>query len=201
MKLRKLLLMLLLFVASRGWCQLVVNEIMTSNLDVCLDPSWNYGGWVELYNTGTDPIPLQGLYISDDPTDLQQFCLPASAGTIPAQGFGCIWFDHHDVYRSAWQVPFKMDAEGGALYLSDAEGHVVLSIDYPPATPRCSWARTTDVTGDWSWTANPTPADSGAAIHSRYTPRCESVRGQTALPLSAAVRPWKRCPASSNGSV
>lgn len=163
MKLRKLLLMLLLFVASRGWCQLVVNEIMTSNLDVCLDPSWNYGGWVELYNTGTDPIPLQGLYISDDPTDLQQFCLPASAGTIPAQGFGCIWFDHHDVYRSAWQVPFKMDAEGGALYLSDAEGHVVLSIDYPPATPRCSWARTTDVTGDWSWTANPTPAASNAA--------------------------------------
>lgn len=163
MKLRRLLLMLLLLVAGRGWCQLVVNEIMTSNLDVCLDPSWNYGGWVEFCNTGTEDIALQGLYLSDDPANPFLFPLPASAGTIPAHGFGCIWFDHHDIYRAAWQVPFKMDAEGGTLYLSDAQGHPVLTIDYPPATPRCSWARTVDVTGDWSWTATPTPAASNAS--------------------------------------
>ena len=35
---------------------LVVNEIMPANIDVCMDPSMNYGSWIELYNTSAQDI-------------------------------------------------------------------------------------------------------------------------------------------------
>lgn len=162
MKLRILLLSVASLIASNVWPQLVVNEVMTSNLDVCLDPSWNYGGWIELYNSGMEDFNLQGIYVSDDENNLKRFRLPAAAGKIPAKGFGCIWFDHYDWLSATAQVPFKLDAEGGIVYLSDAQGNIILSINYPAAMPRCSWARVVDVSGDWSWTANPTPATSNS---------------------------------------
>jgi len=31
--------------------QVVINEIQVANVDMYIDPSFNYGSWVELYNT------------------------------------------------------------------------------------------------------------------------------------------------------
>ena len=33
--------------------KLVINEIMARNIDMMMDPSFNYGGWIELYNPNT----------------------------------------------------------------------------------------------------------------------------------------------------
>ena len=27
-----------------------INEVMSANVDQFIDPSWNYGGWIEVYN-------------------------------------------------------------------------------------------------------------------------------------------------------
>ena len=35
---------------------LVINEVMTANIDMFLDPSFNYGNWIELYNTSNEDI-------------------------------------------------------------------------------------------------------------------------------------------------
>ena len=138
---------------------ILVNEIQSANLDLFLDPSWNYGGWVELYNTTDTPISLSGFYVSDDPGNLRQHCLHPSVGSLPAHGFLCLWFDHHDRYCLS-QVDDKLDLDGGTFYLSDESGQLVLSQEYPPAVARCSYARTTDGGGQWSMCATPTPAAS-----------------------------------------
>ena len=52
--------------------KLVVNEIMASNIDMMLDPSYNYGGWIELYNPTSSAISLNGLYISWDKNNLKK---------------------------------------------------------------------------------------------------------------------------------
>ena len=53
------------FINAQQTSSIIINEVMSSNIDVYLDPSQNYGGWVELYNTSSKSIPLGGLYISD----------------------------------------------------------------------------------------------------------------------------------------
>lgn len=140
---------------------ILVNEIQSANLDLFLDPSWNYGGWVELYNTTDNRISLAGFYVSDDPENLLKHRLHASVGSIPAHGFLNVWFDHHDRYCLT-QVDDKLDVDGGTFYLSDESGRLITYQEYPQAVARCSYARTSDGGPDWSMCATPTPAASNA---------------------------------------
>lgn len=141
---------------------LYINEIQVTNIDMFIDPSVNYGGWIELYNPTDTRISIVGYFISDDPYDLRKWKLPAGSGGVPANGYKNLWFDHYDTgnkysnvaYR---QIPFKLQYEGGAIYLSDTSGNLVASMTYPPAVLRCSYARLTDGSDDWGYTATPTP--------------------------------------------
>ena len=36
------------FQVSKAQTGLVINEIMARNIDTMIDPSFNYGGWIEL---------------------------------------------------------------------------------------------------------------------------------------------------------
>ena len=50
---------------------LIVNEIQVENIDQFVDPSWNFGGWVELYNPSSKPYRLRGCWVSDDVENLK----------------------------------------------------------------------------------------------------------------------------------
>lgn len=145
---------------TEGLESLVINEIQTSNIDMFVDPSFNYGGWIELYNPTSSKISLYGLYVSDDADNLKKFKLTPEAGIIPAKGFQTIWFDHYETKQS--QVNFKLDFDGGTIYLSDHDGNLLTSQDYPMAVARTSYARTTNGGASWGLTAQPTPAKSNA---------------------------------------
>lgn len=145
--------------------RLIINEIQVANIDGFLDPSNNYGGWIEFYNPTDTAVSLGSLYVSNDPTNLKMFRMPASEGTVPAHGFRNIWFDHYDTGNkysatALRQINFKLTYEGGTFYLSDRSGNLVLTQPYPPAIQRCSYARTTDGGDEWRWCATPTPAAS-----------------------------------------
>ena len=146
---------------------LTINEIQAANNDLFIDPSLNYGGWIEVYNPGDAETVLGGLYVSDDPSNPKKFRLPTEAGSVPAHGFKNIWFDHNSAdgsysSKAKSQVRFKLDVEGGTIILSDKYGKPMQSIDYPPATPRCSFARTRDGGSEWGTTSSPTPEKSNA---------------------------------------
>ena len=140
----------------------IFNEIQQSNLDMFLDPSFNFGGWVELYNSTDNPISLDGLYITDDPNNLQKMALHSDLhGIVPAHGFCTLWFDH----LSRWaprMMNFKLDCDGGNLYLSDENGTILSQLAYPPAITRTSYARTIDGGNIWNYTDQPTPTASNA---------------------------------------
>ena len=51
---------------------IVINEIQASNVDMFVDPSFNYGGWIELYNPTSSPVDLSRCFISDDATNLKK---------------------------------------------------------------------------------------------------------------------------------
>ncbi|MBO7660853.1 MAG: Ig-like domain-containing protein, partial [Bacteroidaceae bacterium] len=121
---------------------LVINEIMAANVDMFMDPSWNYGGFVELYNPSTEDAAIGKFYVSDDPANLKKCVLPSTMGKIPAKGFRTLWFDHSDRHAPT-QVNMKLDTDGGTIYISNCEGNIVAQQSYPPSMARISYARTT----------------------------------------------------------
>ncbi|MBP5772446.1 MAG: CotH kinase family protein, partial [Bacteroidaceae bacterium] len=134
---------------------IIINEVQQANVDMFIDPSFNYGGWIELYNSTDSEVTLDGLYISDDRG--HRMALTSSRhGTLPAKGFLALWFDHY-----SWWTPktlnFKLDTDGGYIAISDAQGTVLSQFNYPPAITRTSYARTTDGGNEWGYTDQPTP--------------------------------------------
>ena len=146
---------------------LIATEVNVANIDQTIDYSWNYGGWVELYNQSDKRISLRYLYISDDANDLKKFVLP-DLGVIEPQGYKCIFFDHNaadGVFgdQATKQVPFKLNTEGGQIFLSEDGRKPFLTIDYPTAIARCSWAKKDLSHDDWGYNGDPTPEDANNA--------------------------------------
>ena len=145
---------------SAQTASLQINEICPSNIDQWVDPSFNYGGWVELYNPTSTTIDITGWYLSDKKEKLQKAKVTQTT-TVPTKGFTTLWFDHYSKW-STQTIDMKLDCDGGKLYLSDAQGNLVTSLEYPEAISRCSWARTRDGGDTWNYCANPSPGKTNA---------------------------------------
>lgn len=140
--------------AQTAGTQLVINEICAANVDQWVDPSFNYGGWLEFYNPTSSAISITGWRISDDPDNLRKGKITQST-TVPAKGYKTVWFDSYHPRYSPKTIDMKLDVDGGTIYVSDAAGNLLLTQTYPIAVARCSWARTTDGGSDWKYCANP----------------------------------------------
>jgi hypothetical protein len=134
---------------------LVINEVMASNAGVVMSPATNFDSWIELYNPNTTAIDLAGMYLSRDPNNLTFWKMPQDIGKVPAKGFKVVWLGSNDIKSN--QAPFKLDCDGNTICLSDKNGQLITSVDYPMAMSRTAWARTTDGGDAWGWTATPTP--------------------------------------------
>ena len=134
---------------------LVINELMASNAGSVMSPAINFDSWIELYNPSDQPVNLSGMYLSDDASNLQLWKIPSGVGSVPAKGFKVIWLGSNDIKTT--QAPFHLDCDGGTIYLSDANGELLVSQVYPEALSRTAWARTTDGGDEWGWTSKPTP--------------------------------------------
>lgn len=134
---------------------LVINEIMASNVDQWISPAFNFDGWIELYNPTDEAVGINNFYFSDTPSNLKQWRAPGNMGIIPPHGYRLVWFDSGTLNRK--NTSFKLDTDGGTIYISDAKGNLLVQQDYPASMERVSYARTTDGGEEWSNTSNPTP--------------------------------------------
>ena len=141
-------------------CAIIINELMAANVGTVMSPAYNFDSWIELYNPTEQSIKLAGMYLSGRPNALTYWQLPANIGSIPAKGYKVVWLGSNDILET--QAPFHLDCDGGTIYLSDQNGQLVTSANYPEAMSRTSWARKTDGGDEWGWTASPTPGASNA---------------------------------------
>ena len=135
-----------------------ITEVMVANIDCFLSPAGNFDGWAEFYNSSVDDYPLAGCYLSDDAADPAKWKCPDTMPAIPARGWLVVWFDSNGI--AATQPPFKLDAKGGTVILSDREQRKVVSLDYPKSVQRASWAM---MDGEWSYTSQPTPGEANTS--------------------------------------
>ena len=123
---------MLFFVSLPGYGDergLYINEIQVANVDMFIDPSYNYGGWIEIYNPTDTATSLNGIVLrhTDAEGVVKTRILTTDNGKVPAGGFKNIWFDHNfaDGFYGPYakgQIPFKMDADGGFIELLKSNG-------------------------------------------------------------------------------
>lgn len=94
---------------------LVLNELMADNVSTITDEAGEHEDWIELYNRGTAPLSLAGLYLSDDPTDPWAFALPDRA-LAPGEHL-LVWCDG-DTAQGPLHAPFALSRQGETVVLA-----------------------------------------------------------------------------------
>ena len=150
---------------------LIFTEVCVANIDQTIDYSNNYGSWVEVYNPTSRSISLDGWYISDDAMNLMKYKLEGY-GVLNPGCYVCIFFDHHASdgeygKEAEKQVRFKLDKNGGVLYLLSKDTKTEISLIYPPSIARCSYALTSLESNVWSYCGLPTPGSANASYYAQ----------------------------------
>ncbi len=122
-------------------------------------PASDPSDWVELHNNSAAAVDLTGWTLSDDPTVLSKWPLPAGT-SIPAGGFLVILADDPDapIAGAAFlHANFKLSGGGDYLALFDASGTMVSGFTpkYPNQYPGVSYGL--DDAGEEMYFTTPTP--------------------------------------------
>lgn len=101
---------------------LYISELMAAN--ALYLPDMPNEDWVELHNASSSAMPLGGLYLSDDITDLKKYPFPKGA-SLPAGQYAVIYCTDEKIKPSgSYQyvnAAFKLEKSRGALILSDGD--------------------------------------------------------------------------------
>ncbi len=108
---------------------LVVNEFMADNDSVIADPQepLAFEDWIEIFNAGTAPVPLGGMYLTDDLFFPTKFALPPGL-VVPARGFLLLWADS-EAFQGTQHLGFQLAAAGEELGLFDTNARGNVPID------------------------------------------------------------------------
>lgn len=126
---------------------LVINELMADNDTVVADQDGEYDDWLELYNNSTETLVLDGLYLSDDPTDLLKWAFPDGL-TLAPDSYLTIWCDE-DLDQDGLHADVKFSANGESAILSYADGTIIEDIEFGAQETDLSYSRIPNGTGDF----------------------------------------------------
>ncbi|HLP04241.1 MAG TPA: CotH kinase family protein, partial [Paludibacter sp.] len=149
--------------------QLKINEIMSNNVSAVMDDKYNYSMWVELYNPSTNTSYNQGSYYFTDDLGQPKKWRPFSK-TLAAGAYSVLWFEREDRIGHA---NFKLEPEGGKLYLLNTLGGLVDSVVYPAQKRNISYGRKTDGSPEWVYFEESSPGASNNSKAYSWT-RCEN---------------------------
>ena len=96
---------------------IVLNEVQTVSY---------INGWIEIFNTTSEPLQAGGMRISDDPDVMDKWIL--SDTVIPAKGYCVVQNDQLMDKQSG--MPLANSAAGGRLCLANAQGSMVDSVSF-----------------------------------------------------------------------
>jgi len=109
--------------ANNGIRPVRINEVSAAN-SIYVNDLFKRNDWVELYNTTSNPIDVEGMYLSDNLKKPKKYMITkgtSQASTvIPAHGFLIVWCDGLSPV-SQLHASFKLAAEGGDVLLTAAD--------------------------------------------------------------------------------
>jgi hypothetical protein len=140
-----------------------INEVLAINDSVVTNSAGRTADWIELRNTNSTALNLSGMRLSTDASDPAQWIFPAGV-SIPANGYLIVWFDNERAASttagSLLNTGHSLDGESGDVYLFNASGQAVDSVQYGFQIPD----RSIGVSGaGWTLLAIPTPGTANSA--------------------------------------
>jgi hypothetical protein len=147
-KMRRFLLPLACAALASGGLRadVIISEFLADNDNGIEDEDGTREDWIELFNTGTTAVNLDGWWLTDDPLDNQQWRIPAVS--IPANGTLLIWASAKNRVNPAapLHTNFSLSKSGGSLglyYPHPSTGAPVrsdtLAATYPVQAPDVSY--------------------------------------------------------------
>lgn len=139
--------------------QVVINELMQSNIDCIMDDLNEFpDSWVELYNSGDAIVNLKDykLVCINKDEERGEYQLPSYQ--LAPGGFKLVYCDKYDGSKS-WHAPFRLEsAKDGSVYLYKGAEIVdqVEKLKKQPA-PNIAYGRKKDGSDKWGYQAVPTP--------------------------------------------
>ena len=154
---------------------IVINEVMASNGMYEKEESHD---WIELHNRSKKAVDLSGWMLSDGKKNLAKFVFPKGT-KLKAGGYLTVWCTGDDTVEPGKQSPysatFSLKAEGETLYLSDADGNRIQTLEYPQQYGNVSWGLPAGFAGtpaekDYGYLVNATrSAKNDAAVYPART--------------------------------
>ena len=107
----------------------VVNEFLADNISDTTDEAGQHEDWIELYNTTSLPINLYGLFLSDDPNQLNKYIFP-NPSMIQPYGFLMLWADQDASTPQYLHCNFNLSGQGEQIILSNCSTLVLDNVSF-----------------------------------------------------------------------
>lgn len=137
---------------------IVINEVVSSNLYSHFDAYDDNDDWVEIHNTSNNSIYLGNFYLSDNESDYLKWKLPEIY--LPANSFVVFFASGKGSDYNAFHTNFKLSSEGESLILTNQNGLPIDHVYIPKLKTDISYGRINDGSLDWGYFDSPTPDSS-----------------------------------------
>jgi hypothetical protein len=159
MRIRLLIVFIALWAAPdlvRG--QVRINEIMAFNSTGISNPlTGEPGDWIELYNTTSTTLQLDGYFLSDNPEATEMWRFPQGT-SLPSGGYLIVWADEAPAGTEGLHASFRLNVSGETLLLHTASGTLVDWISLPRMYENVSYGISSG--GEKLYFSGPTPGGS-----------------------------------------
>ncbi|HEX5001597.1 MAG TPA: CotH kinase family protein [Bacteroidia bacterium] len=134
----------------------MLNEFMADNATDTTDYNGAHEDWIEVYNTTGNTLNMDGLYLSDNPLNLNKWPFPYGT-TIAPYGHLIVFADEDDALPTELHCNFKLASSGEEIILSDITGTQYDIYVFGQQVTDYSMRRCPEGVGPWAPTVNPTP--------------------------------------------
>ena len=134
-----------------------INEFMALNGSIIADETGVFEDWVEIYNSGPDPVFLGDMYLTDDLTVPTRWAFPDTG--IAAGEYLIVWCDS-DPLDGPLHTNFKLSGSGEAIGLYANVEEVIMHVDsytFGPQTLDVSEGRISPSLEEWGFFQTPSP--------------------------------------------
>ena len=129
---------------------LYINELLASSDSILLSESSANAEWIELYNSTSAPVNLEGYGLSKDPDEPYLWTFPDVV--IQSKGYLLVFMDfagEQDLHSEEpdadiLYTDFRLSSRGGIVTLTDPEGVLVDSFEYQECITNVPYGRTPD---------------------------------------------------------
>ena len=120
-------LSVIIFSFTRVDAALHITEFLANNEDSIQDEDGDNSDWIEIFNSGSDPINLEGYYLTDDSGVLTKWRFPSIE--IPSGGFLLVFASEKDRrgVNSELHTNFKLSGKGEYLALVEKNGSTIVA--------------------------------------------------------------------------